>query len=127
MDIETRLKLERAALSGDSEEFVKHGLPTFAEFSKNPKKYLGHSEELFESADAGSHILRKSNVVKRHRYEILGYRVNTLEEVQKIVLENGIDPQALDMRPQLEPLGGGQCDILVRFTTKEQRDKRAGW
>jgi hypothetical protein len=127
MESNQAARLGQAASEGDVHHLEKHGFPTFDQFLKNPEKYLGHSEEILSSADVGSHLLRQSNLVRKHKYEIMGYRVSTLTEVQKIMKDHGINPRTVDLRPQIQPLGGGQCDILVKFTTREEREHRAGW
>lgn len=102
----------------------KYGAPTFEEFRSNPEKWLGRDDDKFVSADKGSQVL--SNV-RKHIYEIEGYRCKTLEEVEKIAASQGIPLRSLDYRPELIPLGGGQADILVKFVSKDGREARANW
>lgn len=99
-----------------------YGLPTFDEFKNNYEKYMGRDDELFEQADKGSHLLK--GVVQKHRFEICGFRCKTLEEVERIASSQGIPLKALDFRPILIPQGGGKADILVKFVTKDDWEKR---
>lgn len=100
-----------------------YGIPTFEEFSRDPEKWLGKSTEVFDTAEIGF-LGRERKNVRRHKFEIEGYRCATLEEVEKVALSQGIPLRELDYRPQMIPLGGGKCDILVKFVSKEDREKR---
>lgn len=100
-------------------------VPSFEEFCKNRDKYLGREDDRFAEADAGANNLKK--YTQRHIYEIEGYRCKTLEEVQRVANNQGIPIKSLDYRPEIIPLGGGKCDILVRFVPKHSREKRATW
>lgn len=99
---------------------------TFEEFKRRRESYLGLSDsEDFGLIDRGSQVLKKQ--VKRHIYEIEGYRCNSLEEVERVAAAQGIPLRALDYRAMVQPLGAGKCDILIRFvskTTREARDAR---
>jgi hypothetical protein len=99
--------------------------PSFEEFKRNREKYLGRDDEDFGIIDKGSQSIKRT--VHRHIYEIEGYRVKTLEEVERIAINQGIPIRELDYRPQVVPLGGGKCDILVKFLPQKERTKRALW
>lgn len=101
------------------------GLPTLEEYAKNQDQFLGREDEALGQADAGSRNLEKH--VKRHVYEIEGYRCKSLEEVEKVARSQGIALSSLDYQPQVMPLGGGKCDLLVKFVSKVERDKRTQW
>lgn len=103
---------------------AKYGAPTFEEFKRNPEKWTGRHDDLLSSADKGSQILKG---VQKHIYEIEGYRCSTLEEVEKIAASQGIPIRSLDYRPELIPLGGGKANILVKFVSKDVRERRADW
>lgn len=103
----------------------KFGMPTFEEFAKNSEKYLGREDDAFAQIDQGSKNLDRH--VQRHIYEIEGYRCKSLEEVEKVARSQGISLGALDYQPQVMPLGGGKCDILVKFVSKAEREKRDLW
>jgi len=100
-----------------------YGMPTLTEFERNPEKWLGRKDELFGQIETGSHLFRKSNLVRRHKYEIFGYRTTKLEEVERICLNNGYHLDDLALSPEIIPLGGGQCDFLVRLVLKQGRLK----
>ncbi len=99
------------------------GVPTFEEFCRNRDKYLAPVDD-FDLVDKGSRTMKN---VKRHVYEIEGYRAKSLEEVEKIASSQGIPIRELDYRPQIIPQGAGKCDIVVRFLPKHVRDKREAW
>lgn len=103
----------------------KFGMPTFEEFARNSEKYLGREDDGFAQVDRGSRNLDRH--VERHIYEIEGYRCKTLEEVERVAASQGIALGELDYQPQVIPLGGGKCNILVKFVSKVERQKRALW
>jgi hypothetical protein len=94
----------------------KMGFPTFDEFKKNPDSYRAVKDQLLASADQGSVDLR--SLVRSHKYEILGYACKNLEMVQRVASDEGIAIDQLEMKPEIIPIGGGKCDILVRFEKK---------
>ena len=105
---------------------TRYGLPTLAEYIKNPQywreKLLGKPDELFGIVDRGSESL--SHHVKQHIYEIDGYRCKTLEEVDRVASEQGIPLNGLKCEAQVIPLGGGSCDILVKFVSSGKREPK---
>lgn len=101
------------------------GAPTFEEFCRNPEKWRGREDDSLASADVGSQTLK--GMVKKHIYEIEGYRCKSLEEVERVARNQGIPIRELDYRPELIPIGAGKCDILVKFVSKQEREKRATW
>jgi hypothetical protein len=103
----------------------KWGAPSFEEFCRNRDQYLGTEDEDFAAVDAGSSTLKRQ--VKKHIYEIEGYRCKTLEEVERVARNQGIPIRDLDYRPELIPTGGGKCDIVVKFVPKHEREKRNAW
>ena len=103
----------------------KFGMPTFDEYVRNRDKYIGSEEETLASADRGSTALNRT--VKRHVYEVEGYRCKSLEEVERIARSQGIDLRKLDYRPQLVQAGAGKYDVIVRFVSKDDREKREAW
>lgn len=104
---------------------TRYGVPTPEEFRKNPEKWLGREDEKFALCDKGSSLL--SRVVKRHVFEIEGYRCKTLEEVEKVALGQGIPLKDLDYEPELIPCGAGKYDVVVKFVSKKERQKREAW
>ena len=117
-------KFKDAQLQDIVDDPSKYGAPTFDEFRRHPEKWLGRADDSLSSADQGSQFLKN---VKRHIYEIEGYRCKTIEEVEKIAASQGIPLRMLDYRAELVPIGGGKADILVKFISKEQRENRADW
>lgn len=101
------------------------GAPTFEQFKQNKQKYLGSDEQTLENVDKGSFNLRE--VVDRYVYEIEGFRCKTLEEVERIASDYGIPIKDLDYRPELLPQGGGKAKMLVKFVSKNEREKRSLW
>lgn len=96
-----------------------YGLPTYEEFAANPEKWRKARESVFEMVDIGSTNGLKNYVVK-HEYEILGYKCKTLEEVQRIADNEGLEVSKLEIKPEILPQGGGKCNILVRFERAKQ-------
>lgn len=100
----------------------KYGFPTFDEFAKNPDKYRRSVDEVLAAASNGSLTIR--NFVRRHIYEIAGYRAHSLEEVESIAKNEGLEIQNLEMQPQVIPIGAGKCDILVRFRKRTPQGEK---
>ena len=122
MDLSKFNSLEMQELMRDPS---KYNAPTWEEFKKNPDKYLGKSDQVLATVDKGSHNLQR--VVEKYVYEIEGFRCNTLEEVERIAGDYGIPLKQLDYRPELIPQGGGKSKMLVKFVSKDMREKRALW
>jgi hypothetical protein len=106
-------------------DLTKYGFPTFEQFNKNPEKWLGRDDDALASVDVGSHNLRK--IAKKYKFEIEGYRCKSLEEIQRVANSLGIKDKDLDYKPELIPLGGGDCEILVKFVSKQERQRRDKW
>lgn len=110
----------------DLEDIAKFsGFPSFDEYRKNPEKYIGRADASLQEVDRGSTQLDRT--VKRHIYEIEGYKCKTLEEVEKVAASMGINLKELDYRPSVQPNTSGGFDIKVRFLSKAERDKRKLW
>jgi len=103
----------------------KYNMPTFEEFKKNYEFWTGRADEKFAQVDKGSQNLAK--YVKKHVFEIEGRRCKTLEEVERIANDFGIPIKELDYTAEIMPLGGGKCDILVKFMSKAERERRDKW
>ncbi len=121
---------QRASLEDVSfEEFSLNpeafGFPSFDSWQKNRDKWQGREDEILATADKGSELLNRT--VSRHIYELEGYRCKNLEEVERIAQSQGIDLRKLDYRPQLVQAGAGKFDVIVRFVSKETREKRNKW
>lgn len=100
----------------------KYGMPTFSQFKNNRHKYLGRPDEKLSQADAGSQILGR--YVKRQTYECMGYKCKTIEEVERVALQHGIEIKDLVYHPELIPLGGNWADLHVRFFSKTELARR---
>jgi hypothetical protein len=98
---------------------------TFEEYKRQRERFIGKEDEELGLVDSGSQYLR--HLVRRHIYEIEGYRCRSLEEVERVARSQGIPLRELDYRPHIVPLGAGKCDILVRFVPKHVVDKRSAW
>jgi hypothetical protein len=100
----------------------KYGFPSFDEFKRNPEQWLGRDDESLAQADVGSTILNKT--VRRHIYEVEGYRCKSLEEVERVAASQGIPLRELDYRPVLQQAGAGKYEIVVRFMKKSEIARR---
>lgn len=121
--------LQKIAEASDVSELFDNpeafGMPSFEQFAKNPEKYMGRDDDKLALADAGSRALERH--VQKQIYEIEGYRCKSLEEVERIARSQGIPLRELDYRPQVVPTGAGKCDLLVKFISKADREKRKLW
>lgn len=99
-----------------------YGMPSFDSFKRNYEKFMGRDDDLLSQADKGSVFLK--DVVQRHKFEIEGYRCDSLEEVERVALQQGIPIKELDFRPILIPTGGGKADVLIKFVSKQERERR---
>jgi len=104
---------------------TKFGAPTFEEFSRCPEKYLGRDDDALSSVDNVDSCLK--NRMKKVRFEIEGFRCRTIEEVERVALANGIPVRELDYTGHLIPQGGGEFDVLIKFISKAERERRSNW
>lgn len=101
---------------------TKFGMPTFEEFIRNKKKWMGSKEDWLESIDAGDPVLKLTQ-----RYYVEHYRVESLEQAERIALDMGFnlyDDFVLD--PQIVQDGGRHVSE-VKFRSKRALEKRANW
>jgi hypothetical protein len=105
-----------ATLEDIAKDPRKYGAPTYEEYVRNRSRYQAQTANLFDVADNGTSNLKM--VLKGYRYEIDGYKCDTLEEVERVAKSQGYSEEDLEMLPEVIPLGGGWCDILVRFRHK---------
>ena len=103
----------------------KFGAPSFDEFKKNYQRYVGSNDETLASVDNADTKLK--GITKRILYEIEGYRAKSLEEVERIAAAQGIPIRELDYTGHCIPQGGGSCDILIKFVSKLERERRKAW
>ena len=107
----------------------KYGAPTFDQFKANRDKWLGRWDDKFAEVDRGSQMAGLGRMIKKYRYEIGGRSCKTLEEVERVATELGIDLRSkeYDYKAQTIPQGGGTCEILVKFMSKDERERRESW
>lgn len=100
----------------------KYGAPTFDTFKSNRDNYIQNHNKTFGTIDKGGAV--SNRYTKKQIYEIEGYRCKTLEEVERVALDLGINLRALKYEAQFLPLGGGQADVLVKFISQVDKQKR---
>jgi hypothetical protein len=101
----------------------RYGAPTLEEFQRNKQKYIRNKlQDLLECVEAGSVHDKKT---RRCRFEIGTQRFRSPEQVEKYVLENGIDLDENFIPVKINQ--GGHDEWLVRFLTKEEWQKRQAW
>jgi len=101
---------------------AKYGVPTLAEFMANPEKWRGKSEQWFEAIDKGSSNLARK--IKKQYYTLKGYRVDSLEALERLAGNMGYDYTKLVPQPQVRDLGGQWCDLeVVMVDPAEQKAK----
>jgi hypothetical protein len=109
----------------------KFGFPTFEQYAKNPERYIsqfrGRETESLDVVANGSSLagLRKStqDVV----YKIFQYETRKLEEVERIARENGIDLRKLKFKAIIQNMGGHRGQIVVRFMSQDEYERRETW
>lgn len=101
------------------------GLPTFEDFKKNKEKLVGREDDALSSVSRGGEI--SNRFTQKHVYEIEGYRCKSLEEVERVAKEQGVPLRSLDFRAMLIPQGAGKGNLLIKFMSKEEINKRAGF
>lgn len=94
----------------------KFGAPTFEEFARDPQKWFGRKDELMGIVDKGSENLNRH--VRKHIFKFKQWKCKSLEEVEVIVKDHGLELDDLDIAPQLINMEGDKCDILVEFFEK---------
>lgn len=105
-------------------ELQNMGAPTFEEFCKNRDKYIPNEEDqVLSSIDNGSHLLKRYE--KKYKFEIAGFRTESLTEAQKIARDYNIPVK--NFTAEIIPQGGGKCDYLVKFVSPEERQRRSNW
>jgi len=94
----------------------KFGAPTFEQFCRNPRRWMGDTDDLLDTADRGS---SKFTNVTKHIYEFEGIRCATPTEVEKVAKDMGKDLREYELKVEAIPLPGQMCEMLVRVTRKE--------
>jgi len=100
---------------------TKYGAPTFEEFKRYPDRYRKRDDDALSSADVGSSNL--AHLVKKQFYFLKtasgrSIKCKTLEQVEHVAKQEGINLRLLEMRPELRQAGEGKFDVHVHFVTK---------
>jgi len=108
---------------------TRYGLPTFDEYCANREKWLGYSDQLYRTIDAGplNENIRKLLPSKGVRFRIAGHYVKTLEKLESIAREEWGSQVKLEMYPQMLPLGGGKWECVVEVMPKSEGDGLGGF
>ena len=114
---------ESATTQDIMENPEQFGAPTLEQFRKRRDFYQKHSNTVFDRIDKGGKI--SNRFTKKQKFEIDGYRCNTLEEVEHVAKNEGIDLDAVakNYTAEFQPLGGGQADVLIRFMSPEYKSR----
>ena len=105
---------------------ARFGAPTFEEFIRNPDRYRNDSELIFSTADEGSRLLKKMTETQYYYYN-WQYKTKKLEEIHKIILNEGYTLDDMDVEPQVQD-GKMQGKIIVHVNyvlKKDIRDKKS--
>lgn len=95
----------------------KYGFPTIQEFAANPDKYRESLSKRLARVDQSSAVFKNS--LERQTYKIAGFKVKTLEEVERIAREEGINLADCNFAPQVLPGSmPGKVEIMVEFKVK---------
>lgn len=94
-----------------------YGMPTFDEFCKSPDSFRLRPDHVLASVDNGAENLK--HLIKTQKYEIDGVKCRTLEEVERVARNEGIDLGKLKMKPELEKTTAGKLEVIVRFVSKD--------
>ena len=94
----------------------KYGFVSFENFRKNKSKWMGRSDDILVSVDAGDKFLHA-----RHKYFVDGIPVDDLEKVERMAKDMGTTPEeAFDLVPQVrhDPSERRGFYLEVNFRTK---------
>lgn len=106
---------------------TKYGLPTFEDYCKDRERYLGYSDQLFRTIDAGpQNAERLRKLMHKMRFRVAGHYVKTVEKLQSVAREEWGDDVKLEMYPQMLPIGGGKWECVVEVMPKSQGDALGG-
>lgn len=109
----------------------KFGFPTFEQYAKDPAKYLtqfkGKETESLDIVANGSSLEGLRQMTKEVVYEIFHYRTKKLEEVERIAREGGINLRQLKFRAIIQNMGGNNGQIVVKFMSQDEYERRAQW
>ncbi len=123
MDSRTKFEMWESATTHDLQNNpLKYGAPTLKNFIKRLDYYRNGYEKTFGRVDKGGAIANK--FTKKQIFEIEGYRCKTLEEVERVAGDMGLDLDALKYQGHCLPLGGGSADMLIKFISEADLQKR---
>lgn len=95
------------------------GFPSFDEFAKNPDKYRKRSDELFVAMDNGSQTeLRKE--IRGEKYIFDGYKVDTIEQLERILFEEDLKEADVVWRPVLYADHTGRKEVVHYIERKNK-------
>lgn len=101
----------------------KFGMPTLAEFVRNKEKFMGREDDEIAAIDRGDPLLGC-----RQRYYVEHYRVESLEQAQRIASDMGLNLyHDFIIDPQLRPDGAAGFYNEVTFRSKATVTKRTRW
>lgn len=106
-----------------AENPTKFGMPTLDEFTRNKEKWMGRDDDEIAAIDRGDPVLGC-----RQRYYIENYRVESLEQAERIARDMGLNLfHDFVVHPQLRPDHGAGFYNEVTFRPKRDLQKRENW
>src|SRR6185437_3856001 len=107
----------------------KFGMPTLHEYVKiRDEKMRKQRLALLESIDRGAHNLHK---IKKYKFYIGNYQCSSLEQVERIAQEMGVDIYGMDgtlpYKAEVVDNGGLYGEIIVRFFSQSEHARRQSW
>lgn len=102
----------------------KYGMPTFAEFAKNPAQWKLAKDHLFSAISNGSKTM--SQFIEDQEYEFMGYKSKSLEEMERIVKNEGYELHDLEMKPRFVDVGNVKGKLLVELKVKKRKSNLVG-
>lgn len=109
----------------------RFGFPTLEQYSKNPQMYrdrfMGKDSDVFDIISNGSTLKGIRKATNSVKYKILQYETRSLEEVERIALENGMHPRDLTFIAEIRNTGGQRGEQIIRVLTKEEYERRKSW
>lgn len=109
-------KFTDAELDDLIENPAKYGAPSWEEFQKHPEKFRKRKDHLFAVADASSKKLGK--VITKQVYWMDGVKCDTPEKAQETMYNLGITPDELQLKIDLEDIGGQKAIAHIYFKRK---------
>lgn len=114
-----RESLMNAELDDLYENPGKFGLPTLAEFSRNPGKWRAGPEDTFITLSDGTKIVKN---IRRHIYYVAGEVTESLERVQKVCEDEGWGE--VSFIPELRQDVSGKLDAHIEVLPKAVAEER---